>query len=71
MSSRDRARAHLKHAHHCTCGRVVHGNGAKWQHVQMHHRRGDGHHGITAEAFAAYLVALARHARAQRVKESA
>ncbi len=50
MSSRDRARAHLKHAHHCTCGRVVHGNGAKWQHGEMHYRRSDGHRWITQEA---------------------
>lgn len=38
------AAAHAKHAMRCTCGRVVHGNGAKWQHREMHRRRADGHH---------------------------
>ena len=42
-TSREKAQAHAKHAHFCSCGFVVHGNGAKAKHGRMHERKGDGH----------------------------
>lgn len=47
MSSRTRAQAHAKHAHYCTCGKTVHGNGARAQHRAMHARLADGHKYMT------------------------
>lgn len=47
--SRARAQAHAKHAYFCTCGRVVHGNGAKYTHAAMHKRRNDGHGYVVRE----------------------
>lgn len=41
--SNQRARAHAKHAHYCSCGKVVWGNGGKAGHAYMHERRQDGH----------------------------
>ena len=32
---------HAKRAHYCTCGKVVHGNGAEYMHEEMHRRRGE------------------------------
>ena len=43
-TSREKAQAHAKHAHFCSCGFVVHGNGAKAKHGEMHKCKGDGHH---------------------------
>lgn len=45
MTSRNykRATAHTKHAHYCSCGRVVFGNGGKAGHGYMHEQRRDGH----------------------------
>jgi hypothetical protein len=42
MASR-RAQAHAKHASHCSCGKIVHGNGARYQHRAMHERAEDEH----------------------------
>lgn len=36
-------RAHTKHASFCSCGKIVHGNGAYAAHRAMHVRRADGH----------------------------
>lgn len=48
------AQAHAKHAHYCTCGRIVRGNGAKYQHRAAHKRNDDGgHHYVTREAWLA------------------
>ena len=44
MTSTDKARQHARHPHYCTCGKVVWGNGANYQHREMHRRRNDGHH---------------------------
>ena len=46
------ARAHAKRAHHCTCGKTVHGNGAEFMHRQSHERKGEwrtvgGHYYMT------------------------
>lgn len=38
MSSK-RAKGHAKHKCYCTCGKVVSGNGAIYQHREMHRRR--------------------------------
>jgi hypothetical protein len=40
-------RAHAKRAYYCTCGKIVHGNGGRASHFDMHERRGDGHHRIS------------------------
>jgi len=40
-------RAHTKHRDCCTCGMVVHGNGGRYVHTEMHKRRKDGHHAVT------------------------
>lgn len=42
---------HAKHAHFCSCGRVVHGNGGKTSHRAMHERAGDGHRRVTRSMF--------------------
>lgn len=44
-------RAHTKHKTYCTCGKVVCGNGGRAAHQAMHERRGDGHRGVTRDAF--------------------
>jgi hypothetical protein len=46
------ARAHAKRAYHCTCGKKVHGNGARHMHKAMHVRKGEwridsGHYYMT------------------------
>jgi len=42
VSNSKRAKAHAKHAYTCNiCGKVVHGNGARWMHREMHRRKGD------------------------------
>ena len=43
--------AHARMAWHCTCGKIVHGNGGRANHKAMHLRRGDGHHFITEPAY--------------------
>jgi len=30
----------------CSCGKVVHGNGARAAHRKMHERKKDGHYGM-------------------------
>lgn len=45
-------RAHSKRAYHCTCGMIVHGNGASSAHRAMHMRKNEwrseeGHHYMT------------------------
>ena len=47
---RRRAQAHARRSHFCTCGAIVSGNGAKYQHREMH-RAGDGHRYATMEEF--------------------
>jgi len=42
---------HTKHAHYCSCGRIVRGNGGK-QHFKL-----DGHRPITQRKFAALVPA--------------
>jgi hypothetical protein len=42
-TSRQRAQAHAKHPHYCSCGFIIHGNGAKWAHQSKHERAQDGH----------------------------
>ena len=42
-TSREKAQAHAKHAYFCSCGYVVHGNGARAKHRDMHKRKDDGH----------------------------
>jgi hypothetical protein len=56
-SSRERAAAHAKHPHYCSCGKVVWGNGAKAQHRLAHARRADGHRYVMREAWLALLAA--------------
>lgn len=41
VRARAKARAHAKHAHFCSCGKVVHGNGGKAAHQAMHERKGE------------------------------
>lgn len=50
MSSQ-RAKAHAKHAFFCSCGKIVHGNGAKAQHRGMHERKNDRHHWLTRDGY--------------------
>lgn len=47
MSTSEKARGHLKHAHRCSCGMVLHGNGASWSHENSHTLRGEWHHALT------------------------
>jgi hypothetical protein len=42
-TSRERAQAHARRPHYCSCGVIVHGNGAKAAHRGKHERAGDGH----------------------------
>lgn len=41
-------RAHANHEAYCSCGRIVHGNGGKWNHRDMHERASDGHRYVTS-----------------------
>lgn len=50
MPSR-RAQAHARHGFYCSCGKIVHGNGAKHMHREMHRRHGDGHRYISMTAY--------------------
>lgn len=43
MTTREKAKRHALHKAFCSCGKVPHGNGGKYQHREMHRRRGDGH----------------------------
>lgn len=43
--------AHAKHGFFCSCGRIVHGNGAKASHRAMHERADDGHRYVIRESF--------------------
>lgn len=47
QQAKGRSKAHAKLPHHCTCGKVVFGNGAKWAHGAAHCRRQDRHHYVT------------------------
>lgn len=49
--ARRRAQAHARRGHFCSCGAIVHGNGAKYQHREMHNRAGDGHRYVRFEDF--------------------
>ncbi len=62
--SRHRAQAHAKHAHYCSCGKIVRGN-AKANHKAMHARRADSHHWILADAW------LYRFAKTPEAREAA
>ena len=42
-TSRQRAQGHAKRSRYCSCGCVIHGNGAKWSHEAKHARANDGH----------------------------
>jgi hypothetical protein len=44
-------RAHAKRAYYCTCGKTVHGNGARSMHREMHIRHSDGHYYMTATEY--------------------
>lgn len=44
-------RQHAVHAHYCSCGKVVHGNGGKAGHGYMHARHADGHRWITSRTW--------------------
>jgi len=46
-----KARKHAKYGHYCSCGKVVHGNGGKSAHAEMHRRRKDGGHFVSRETF--------------------
>lgn len=50
MSSK-RAKAHANHGYFCTCGRIVHGNGGRANHRDMHKRNDDGHRFTTREGY--------------------
>lgn len=43
----ERAKAHAKYSARCSCGAIVHGNGARYQHRAMHQRADDGHRYVT------------------------
>jgi hypothetical protein len=45
------ASAHAKHESYCSCGRIVHGNGGRHNHREMHERAGDGHRYVTRAYF--------------------
>ena len=51
ITRRDRARAHAKHSHYCSCGKIVRGNGAKAAHAAMHKRKQSGGKWLTREGF--------------------
>lgn len=42
---------HARHAYYCSCGKIVHGNGGRASHADMHERREDGHRFITSRAY--------------------
>jgi len=44
---------HAKHGFFCSCGKVVHGNGAKAMHHAMHARKQDGHRYVSRERWLA------------------
>lgn len=50
-----RSKAHAKHAAYCSCGRIVHGNGAKAQHFYVRGDRfvgkRDGHRLLSREQY--------------------
>ncbi len=50
-TARDRARRHAERGHLCSCGKIVHGNGAKYQHREMHRRAEDGHRYVRLEHY--------------------
>jgi hypothetical protein len=47
--SRAASGAHTRHHYFCSCDKVVSGNGARYQHRQMHLRAKDGHHFMVYE----------------------
>lgn len=44
-------RAHARRAWFCSCGKIVHGNGAQAAHSAMHDRKGDGHHYLIEDEY--------------------
>ena len=48
---REKAQAHATHAYFCSCGYVIHGNGAKAAHRGKHLRANDGHSWWTRAAW--------------------
>jgi hypothetical protein len=50
-------RAHANHASFCSCGKIVHGNGATAMHRAMHKRRNDGHHYLVEDHWRAKVAA--------------
>jgi hypothetical protein len=61
----ERAKAHAKRPYHCSCGKVVFGNGARAGHFAMHKRRADGHCRVGSEhwrreGYAPYCVVCGR-----------
>lgn len=53
-TSRQRAQAHAKRSHYCSCGYIIHGNGAKWAHQSKHGRANDGHRWWTTTQWEAH-----------------
>ena len=53
---REIAGAHANRAYFCSCGKVVHGNGGRSNHREMHERRSDGHRFVTRETYLARLT---------------
>jgi len=45
------AAAHAKRAHFCSCGKIVHGNGARAVHRAYHVNRQDGHTYLIEDAY--------------------
>lgn len=47
----ERAKAHARRGYFCSCGAIVHGNGGKHNHREMHRRVQDGHRYVTSEQY--------------------
>lgn len=58
ITSRQKAQAHARHAYYCSCGAVVHGNGACSSHRGKHARAGDGHRYVNREVWKARTPAF-------------
>lgn len=50
-TARERARRHANRGYLCSCGKIVHGNGARYQHRAMHDRAEDEHRYVRAEYY--------------------
>lgn len=51
MTSTEKARQHARRSYHCSCGKVVHGNGGKANHSAMHEARRDHHSFLTPDEY--------------------